>query len=170
MIGDDWVNDRLTFAKVSVAGARLFDLCKAMGREWDNLHPGSAARSLLLVTMDREDHIIGPAVLSDQLRRRGHSVQLLSNATDRSLCDRISRDRYDAVLISVSTWQALESAARAIREVRKARLGTLIVLGGSAIAEDKRKRPSTGADLTTNDIDEALDAIAGDDLDRRVAE
>ena len=169
-IGVAWVEDRLSFARVSIASARLFGLCKLVGHEWDNLHPTMSSRTLLLATMDREDHIIGPAVLAEQLRRRGHSVLMHSNATAESLCDRVGKERPDAVMISVSTWQALESAGKAIRKLKTIRPGTLVILGGSALGNDERRRPVTGADLTTNDIDEALDAVTGDDIDLRVAE
>ncbi len=38
-LGDGWVENRLSFAEVSVASARLFGLCKSIGRAWSNPSP-----------------------------------------------------------------------------------------------------------------------------------
>lgn len=169
-LGDAWITDRMSFAQVASASARLYGLCKSIGQDWDNIHPSLNARAVLLATIDRESHIIGPAVLADQLRRRGHSVNLHSNASAESICQKIELDRFDGLLLSVSTLQALESAVKAIREIRKTRNAPLIVLGGAVLYEDGIDVSQTGADMTTNDIDAALDAMAGDDIKLRVAE
>lgn len=170
ILGEDWKESRLSFAAVTSASARLFGLCKSIGQDWDSIHPAMNARAVLLATMDRESHIIGPAVLADQLRRRGHSVQLHSNASPASLREKVLQGDFDGVLLSVSTTGTLESAVRAIRELRKARNAPLIVLGGAALNEDGPHMSQTGADITTNDIDAALDAMTCEDLNLRVAE
>lgn len=170
MLGEDWTEDRLTFAAVTSASARLFGLCKSLGQDWDNIRPGMNARALLLATLDREHHIIGPAVLADQLRRRGHSVQLHTNASGSSIHERIAQDRFDGVLISVSTWRALESAAKAIKKIRTIDKTAFIVLGGAVLNEDGFDVSLTDADMTTNDLDAALDAMTGDDISLKVAE
>lgn len=169
-LGEAWVTDRMSFAQVASASARLYGLCKSIGQDWDNIHPSLNSRALLLITIDRESHIIGPAVLADQLRRRGHSVNLHSNASAESICKKVSQDKYDGLLFSVSTLDALESAVKAIRQLRKTTNAPLIVLGGAVLNEDGIDVSRTGADMTTNDIDAALDAMTGDDIKLRVAE
>ncbi len=170
MLGVDWVEDRKSFAAVTSASARLYGLCKTAGQDWDNIRPGLTSRALLLATMDREDHIIGPAVVADQLRRRGHSVQIQLNATALSLQKSVTQDLFDAVLISASSWRTLESATNSIKELRRTGPNVLVVLGGSVLNEDGFDVTSTSADLTTNDIDAALDVITGDDINLRAAE
>lgn len=169
-LGEDWIKDRLSFAAVTSASARLFGLCKSLGQDWDNIRPALNARSILLATLDRENHIIGSAVLADQLRRRGHSVRLHSKASGTTLQEKISKDRFDGILISVSTWEALESAAKAIKTIRSKDKTAFIVLGGAVLNEDGFDVSLTDADMTTNDIDEALDGMTGDDVQLRVAE
>lgn len=170
MLGEDWVADRLSFARVTVASARLYSLCKSVGQEWDNVRGGVESRAILLATIGREDHIIGPAVLADQLRRRGHSVQLHSNANTQSLCEKLAQDQFDGLMISVATRHGLELARKAIRELRQEGADTVVVLGGAVLNEEGIDEQTTGADVTTNNIDEALDAIAGSDVEMRVAE
>lgn len=169
-LGNDWVEDRLDFASVTVASARLFGFCKIVGQNWDNFRPGTNARNLLLATLERESHILGPAVLSEQLRRRGHSVLVHSNATARSLCEKLEHDKFDGILLSISTWQTLDSAVEAVKAVRRVASSTLIVVGGAILNEDGFDLAVTGADITTNDIDAALDAMTGEDISLRVAE
>lgn len=170
MLGEDWVADRLSFARVTVASARLFSLCKSVGQEWDNVRTGIGSHAVLLATIDREDHIIGPAVLADQLRRRGHSVQLHSNATAQSLREKLSQDSFDGVLVSVATRHGLELARKAITELKKGGVDTIVALGGAVLNEDGINVQNTGADVTTNDLDEALDVMAGNDVEVKVAE
>lgn len=169
-LGEDWVTDRLSFAAVTSAAARLFGLCKSLGQDWDNIRPGTHARSILLVTLDREHHILGPAVLADQLRRRGHSVQLHSNASATTIQEKLAHDRFDGILISVSTWQALETAAKAIRKIKDNNKTAFIVLGGAALNEKEFDVSTTDADMTTNDINLALDAMSSDKIELKVAE
>lgn len=169
-LGEAWTEDRLSFAAVTAASSRLFGLCKSLGQEWDNIRPPMNARSLLLVTLNREDHILGPAVLSDQLRRRGHSVQLLSNSDPDMIECRLRQENFDGILISVSTIQALEAASGTIDRIRALGTDALIALGGAAIGHTNARLECTGADLVTNDIDRALDAMTGDDVKLRVAE
>lgn len=169
-LGTDWVDDFLSFASVTAASARLYGLLKSIGQSWDNIRPGLNSRNLLLATMNRESHIIGTAVLTDQLRRRGHSVLLHSNATARSLGEKLERDRFDGILFSVSTWQALESAKNAITEISGKKGNAVIAVGGAVLNEDGFDLALSGADITTNDIDAALDAMAGEDICLRVAE
>ena len=169
-LGADWVADRLSFAEVTVASSRLYGLCKSIGQDWDNIRPRMNARRLLLVTVDREDHILGPAVLADQLRRRGHSVMLHSNATGQSIAGKLSADEYDGVLVSVATFQALEKAPHVIKDVKRSFPRTMVVLGGVATQLREARLVTTGADLVTNNIDDALDSLSGSDLSLRVAE
>lgn len=169
-LGEAWVADELSFAEVTVASARLFGLCKTLGGRWDNAWPGMNARVLLLVTIGQEDHILGPAVLTDQLRRRGHSLQLHSNATAESIKEKLGQTAFDAVLVSVSTTHALEKAEEVIKKTKIAFPQVPIVLGGAALTLSNRRQDTTGADLVTNNIDDALDAMTGNDISLRVAE
>ena len=169
-LGQGWVDDTLSFAEVTVASARLFGLCKSIGQQWDNIRPHLNSLNLLLATAVREDHILGPAVLADQLRRRGHSVRLQSNATAETIVERLYDNHYDGILMSVASGQSLESASKIIRDVKLQFPNITVVLGGATLTGTDELHGTTGADLVTNDIDKALDAMAADDISLRVAE
>ena len=169
-LGEGWVEDRLSFAEVSIGSARLYTLCKAISAGWDNLRPPANTRSILLTTVDREDHILGPAVLADQLRRRGHSVHRLSNGTGPVIAEKLRNGRFDGLMISASTTHALETSGSVIKHVRGAGCDVPIILGGHALSLNAQKAMGTGADVVTNDIEDALDALTADDMALRVAE
>jgi len=141
-----------------------------VGQEWDGVRQRLNARNLLLTTLEREDHIIGPAVFTEQLRRRGHSVKVLCNSTAADIAQTLRSDRFDAVLISISSFETLAHAHEVIKNLKKRGVGIPIILGGACYGFAKSDMKKTGADLVTNDIDTALDSIVGDDIDLRVAE
>lgn len=169
-LGLAWIDNRLSWAQVSVGSAKLYSLCKAVSQPWDNIRPPMSSRAILLATIERESHVIGPAVVADQLRRRGHSVQLHSNGSAESILSELGKRSYDGVFISVSSGQTLESTVRHIRSIQRAATGLPVILGGSALSHNGARLENTGADLVTNDIEEALDAVSGNDISLRVAE
>lgn len=169
-LGEFWSDNTLSFTRVSSASARLFGLCKAIGREWDGIRPQINSRTILLATVKREDHIIGPALLAEQLRRRGHSVRMLTNSNGSEIAQALREAQFDGVLISASSLITLEFAKEAIRKLADQRVEVPVVLGGACLGLAESEFKKTGADLVTNDIDKALDAMSGNDVALRVAE
>lgn len=168
-LGDDWVNDRLSFAKVTVCSARLYGLCKLVGREWDGARAHPVALNILLATVQREDHIVGVAVLTEKLRRRGHSVKVLQNTTASEIAKVLREDQFDGLFISASSLTTLEYAKEAIRTLRKRNIATPLILGGAVLGIEG-KLEDIGADLVTNDIDIAIDVLTASETGLKVAE
>ncbi|MEO1024590.1 MAG: cobalamin-dependent protein [Pseudomonadota bacterium] len=169
-LGEDWVNDRLSFAKVTICSARLYGLCKLVGREWDGVRAHPTALNIVIATIRREDHIIGPAVLTEKLRRRGHSVRILHNTTASEIAKVLSEDHFDGVFITASSLTTLDYAKKAINTLRKQNVAEPLILGGAALNATEDRLKDTGADLVTNDIDTAIDALTASDSSLKVAE
>ena len=93
-----------------------------------------------------------------------------SQSTGQSIAGKLSVDEYDGVLVSVATFQALEKAPHVIKDVKRSFPRTMVVLGGVATQLREARLVTTGADLVTNNIDDALDSLSGSDLSLRVAE
>lgn len=159
-LGEDWLSDTLTFAKVSTASARLFGLCKEVGMEWRMLRDDPASRSILLCTFGREDHVVGPAVLTERLRRAGHSVFTLLNSDARSAVTTLREERHDALMISVGSFRVLDLTVKAIRSVRYAGVDLPIIVGGAVLEADTTITQLASVDLVTNDIEKALASLA----------
>jgi NAD(P)-dependent dehydrogenase (short-subunit alcohol dehydrogenase family) len=80
-LGSNWVSDRLCFAEVTIATARLQALVRAIGTRWggDPAHlPGR--RSVLMIVPDTEQHTLGAVVATGQMRRMGLSEDLAGAA------------------------------------------------------------------------------------------
>lgn len=158
-LGQDWLQDRLSFAQVSTASARMFGLCKEISKDW-RYRPAHQTGNLLLATIEREDHTIGPAVLTERLRRQGHSVYVMLNTDTTEILQQLRDVGYDALLFSCGSFRTLELTSKAIKRVKAAGVGLPILLGGAIVELDNELRRKTGADLVTNDIDTALDTLA----------
>jgi len=159
-LGVDWLNDTLTFGEVSTASARLFGLCKAMSEDWTETRNLKSGHHLLVATLEKEDHLIGPTVLIEQLRRLGHSVDALLNTNQDKIARRIATEHHTALMISVASYQTLDIAADAIRHVRQmAGIEIPILLGGAILDHEENLQQKTGADFVTKHIETALNVI-----------
>jgi methanogenic corrinoid protein MtbC1 len=160
LLGESWNENALPFALVSLGSARLYGLCKMATEEWGRTNPLETGASVLLVTLESEDHVIGPTVLAYLLRRNGHSVRLMMQVNASSIVDMLDVGCFDGLMISCSTGHTVAHVAQAVNHVR-ARSCTVppILLGGALLAEADGLKEKTGVDLVTNDLNSALSHI-----------
>lgn len=169
-LGVGWIEDDLSFARVSTASARLFGLCKQSSITWQDYPQNEDGLSILLTTVGREDHIIGPAVLAEQLRQRGHSVCTLLNSDSHSILKRLRTIGHDAVLMSVGSYGTLDLTTEAIKSLKREGINAPIILGGAILDLTSELETKTGADLVTKDIETALAAVIGSRMQAQRAE
>lgn len=159
-LGDQWCEDQLGFASVTIGVSRLQAMMRELGPNWasDNASDPAAA-SILLVVLQDVYHTLGAIVLSSQLRRKGYSVKLLLGGRPEDVADRISRTKYQSVFISSSRGETLESL-RYIIDVIKTSMSNPppVVVGGSILEVETEEEITalTGADYATRIPDEAL--------------
>jgi MerR family transcriptional regulator, light-induced transcriptional regulator len=160
-MGDLWCQDQIGFAAVTIGAARLQGLLRELGAEWraDGIADAGAATILVMVTADAQ-HTLGASVLAGQLRRRGLSVRLALGAGPEDVGQLLWNLPIDAVFLSGSLGESLESLRRVVDAVRAAALAPLPVVIGGAVLMDgalpSEIKALTGADLVTCDLDEAL--------------
>lgn len=160
LLGARWTCNELGFAHVSLGSARLFGLCHTLGTEWSGALVGEGSLSLLLVTIANEDHRIGASVLAHRLRRDGHSVRTLSQATAEDLVALLDVGCFDGLMLSCSNIRSLASVAAIVKHIEeRACVRVPIVLGGPVLHEVDGVKDRTGVTLATNDISAALDLI-----------
>ena len=159
-MGDAWCVDQLSFAGVTIGVSRLQAMLRTLGPSWsgDNaLHP-EAPLMLLIVPQDAY-HTLGAIVLSGQLRRKGMSVKLMLGGKPEDIADRVARNSFQAIFISSSRGETLESLRRIIDVVKtSAPKPPPIVVGGSILEVESANDVTalTGADYATRRPDEAL--------------
>ena len=159
-LGVGWLGDTLTFASVSTASARIYGLCKDLDGGWASRSTDANSKSVLLATVGREDHMIGPTVLADQLRRRNHSVAVMLNTDGDLLRRKLAHASHDVIMISVGSYQTLDLSAKVITQIRNEGVDAPIVLGGAILDFEIGLDEITGADLVTKSVDTALAGLS----------
>lgn len=159
-MGEDWMEDRLSFVQVSLATARMQAMLRAIGCAWsaDAAAPG-AERAVALVVPRCEQHTLGALVLLGQLRRLGVTVRLMLGPMPGELGAVLRRGGMGGVLISVAGTGMLAHVCDLVKEIRKEGAdGLPVVVGGAVLQSDIEAVRSTGADLVTADLHDALRA------------
>lgn len=157
-LGEMWLQDRVGFADVTIAAARL----QSALREVDP-GPDLASGPLVAVVVPQgETHTLGAAVAAWRLRRAGASVMLVMNRPVAAIEDRIGGGQMGAICLSVSASGDPEALAPLVRRLRKAS-GAPVLLGGAILAEWGREAllRISGADVVSWEPEDALRAATG---------
>lgn len=159
-MGDDWCSDKLGFANVTIGVSRLQSMLRDLGPDWygdDIADP--AAPAIILIVPQEVYHTLGAMVLGGQLRRKGMSVRMMVGTRPEEVADKIRRTKYDAVFISSSRGETLESLRRIVDVVKtSAECVPPIVIGGTLLEVETEYDVTTltGADYATSNPDKAL--------------
>lgn len=160
-LGEEWCDDDMSFSLVSIGSARLQMLLRDLGREWSAqsaANPLTEDAAALVIVTAEVHHTLGSMVLAGQLRRAGLSVRLCVGEATEDVVRMLQRGKFDAVMISASIFETVESLRGVVDAIRHAIVPPPpIVMGGTILDQDADVRALTGADLTTIDVREALE-------------
>jgi hypothetical protein len=162
-LGADWMDDRASFAEVSLATARVQAMLRAVGCAWsaDAAVPGGT-RAVALAVARGEQHTLGAMVLLGQLRRLGVTVRLLLGPVRGEVGRLVRQGGLSGVLISAAGTGNLAYARDIVKEIRKdGPPGLPVVLGGAVLLTDADTTgvvATVGADVVTADLHTALAA------------
>jgi len=160
-MGDDWCDDTLSFARVTIGTARLQSSLRTLGSDWaSHGYTGESRAENGAVVIIAKDafHTLGAMVLCGQLRRAGLSVRLAMGASSPELRAIFGNTAFDAALISASSSESLDSLRECVDVIRQSASPDLpIIIGGNVLDQDIDVKATTGADYTTNDPFEALE-------------
>ena len=160
-LGEEWCDDDMSFSLVSIGTARLQMLLRDLGREWaaqSASNPLTEDSAALVIVTAEVHHTLGSMVLAGQLRRAGLSVRLSVGESTDEVVGILQRGNFDAVMISASIYETLDSLRDVVDAIRHAIVpAPPIVMGGTILDQDADIQALTGADLTTIDLKEALE-------------
>lgn len=160
-LGVEWVEDTASFAEVTMCVARLQTILRDIGAGWtaDDADKDGVL-TMLLILPAREQHTLGAMVISGWLRRRGISVCLRIAPTLRELSDLMSVRHFDGVMISLAVPERLDTCASLVSAIRKsARHDLRVAVGGAVLERGEDVVAATGADIVTNDLNDALEGL-----------
>ncbi len=158
-LGQAWLDDRLEFASVTIACARLQGYLRTKGLQWaEKASLGRLPTSnVLLVVPDFEQHTLGATLLAGQLRAQGVWVTLQLNVRTDEIERLVAQRKYDAVLISSSRNQTLELLEPFVSNTRNGASNAPIVIGGNVLEQTPDVLSETGADFTAGNWQSALE-------------
>lgn len=158
-LGDQWCGDDLGFAGVTIGCARLTSTLRRLDQTYASDPPASAPHILILVGEDVY-HTLGATVLSGIIRRSGYSTQLWIGADPATLAQHLAQSEFDAVFISASIGESLETIRRLVSTSQSACPTIPVIVGGTIIeyvGSAEEVKTLTGATLATNNPNEALE-------------
>jgi methylmalonyl-CoA mutase cobalamin-binding domain/chain len=157
-LGQDWHDNRRSFADVTIGVARLQGLLRdlvAQSRE-DGVRDASAP-GVAIVVMENEFHTLGAMVIGQQLRRMGVSVQMVIGQTEAEILQSVAQDHFDAIFVSVSRAECLASVRKLVEKLKNATVAdTPVVIGGLAVSDEAEIRVLSGADHVATDARDAV--------------
>jgi methanogenic corrinoid protein MtbC1 len=156
-LGQEWLEDSLGFADVTIGCSRLQSLLRDLSHEADEAWQAKRTSGVVLIVFGDNYHTLGAMVFAAQLRRLGVSTRVLMGVTEDTALAELEQDRYDAVLISASEGESLVKLGKFVEKVRKqTKRNTPIVIGGPVMGMSVDVKALTGADVATSDIIEAI--------------
>ncbi len=160
-LGEAWQDDQMSWLDVSIGVGRMQSLLREIGMAWVADQAGDTGHgTVLLIVPDREQHTLGPMVAMGQMRRFGVSVCLRIAPSHNELRSLMAARQFDGVLISIATKDKLESVANTVQFIKSVSAkATPIVVGGAVFEKTEDLAACTGADIASNDICAALEAI-----------
>lgn len=159
LLGEDWLDDRLSFAYVTVGLGALQQLVRTLSRHIAYAPtPGDSPRSVLFAAAPGEQHTFGLVIVDELFRRSGWRTQLSLSGDIRDLCHAAASEHIDIFGVSISDRALLAPAKRLIRAIREASSNRDIVVlaGGRLIAESPDLAAEASADLATIDAQDAI--------------
>ncbi|MEM9433378.1 MAG: cobalamin-dependent protein [Pseudomonadota bacterium] len=157
-IGTMWEENKISFADVTIAVARLQESVRRIqSRNVNFLNMENRPEVLIVVPRD-EDHMIGAFICRDAFEELGCTCTLSIGQRVREVSMLAGSHRFDMVGISISSSRTVKTAARLVKEIRtKLRRSTPIVIGGGITQQDRDLCAETGADLATSDPKKAVE-------------
>jgi MerR family transcriptional regulator, light-induced transcriptional regulator len=150
---EEWLKDAVTFADVTLAVSRLRRLLGSSAMPQPPVCAASLSGRILISQLPGDSHGLGPAIVEDFFRNALWDTATLAPASEADLVDRVRREAFDVLALSVSQGSNLSSLALLIRQLRResANSHLAIIVGGQPLAANPGIWTRTGADATAPD-------------------
>ena len=158
--GQEWSNDSLSFATVSVGCAHLQLVLKHIIHQRGFSVLGGEGKCILLVAPAPEQHTLGALVLADQLRRLGFSVKMCLGQPAEDVIKSVFENKFDAILFSASSLEAVKISAQCVNLIRQDYVyQPVFFLGGSFLSTGGSEGMTHDFDHVTNKLDVIVNSV-----------
>ena len=159
-LGEAWVNDTLSFSEATVGTANLQVLLKLISDARQANIISDDGNRFLVCVHESEQHTLGALVMSDMLRRQGHSIKIKLSAQTSEICKLQSSNDYDAIFFSCASFFSVKETADCVQKLRqKFRLSIPIFLGGSNIELISQGINLKDFDLVTSSLSAVIEYV-----------
>jgi hypothetical protein len=157
-LGDAWCVDKLDFGAVTIGCARLQGLLHRLEADWGVLEDAHLhGRPGYLVGVPAGvQHTMGASVLAGQLRHRNAPARCQIDLTPQVLISALEETAFVGILLSGSGKSSLEPLRDLVVSARKASRHVPVIIGGGIVDHVADIGVLTGADLVTNDLEDAM--------------
>lgn len=158
LLGDRWMEDKLSFAQVTIGTARLQEIIRSVEHRYTL--KGEAApveRTAMIAVPGIEDHTLGAIIVAGMLRRSGLWVKLATGISEEELCVAAQETPLAFIGLSVGSEKTLQNIPQLVQRLKQLLPKTPIVIGGSLINQDLDLKAITGADLVSSNLQEIFD-------------
>jgi methanogenic corrinoid protein MtbC1 len=159
LMGEWWAADRMDFASMSMATARLQAAMYGLSPEFmAGSRPARGAPRRLLLVNAASQHSLGSLMVAEFFRLAGWRVHAVHGPSAHELSLTLQSDWFDVLGVGISMEQQLPQVQQALSGARQASAnpGIKIMLGGFLVQQRPDLVQSLGADFSAHAADEAV--------------
>lgn len=147
-LGEMWEHDSTNFLNVTLGVSRLQRILRHLGESVADDHRASGGGTVLLTTLDGEQHSFGLTMVAEFFRRDGWDIWTGPFNTRREMMSLVQERMFDVVGFSVGGDRHLDQLKRYVQEIRRdsRNRDVAILLGGPLLLLRPELIRSIGAD------------------------
>lgn len=161
LMGEMWLEDRLSFIDMTVATGRIFGMMR--GLRFDVQQPvlqGEKSRKALFMTVPGETHTLGVTMAADLFRSRGWLITLRTGLGHQQLVESLSHEHHSVIGISAGHPKSIVALTRLVVALRILQPWAHIIVGGQLVEQVPDLKELIAVDAVLADADDAEEVIA----------
>lgn len=153
LLGEFWEADRFDFVEVTMGLWRLQEVVHEISVRRPAVRQLGESRRALFAPMPGDQHSLGTVMVDDIFRHAGWSTDRLCEPSEAELLDRVARDWFDIIGLTVSCDCHIARLSALIAAVRQnsRNSGICVMVGGRIFSADPDLAVRVGADGTAPD-------------------
>ncbi|QPH53442.1 cobalamin B12-binding domain-containing protein [Pontivivens ytuae] len=159
LLGTDWVEDRLNWAAVTIGSAHLQRQVRRLSAHPLRDAPATeTGQTVLLVTLEGDQHTLGACLAADGMRQAGLRVQMAMGLSAEEVAAIATARPLSMIGLSLGSAKMQPEAERLVAMLHGSMKERCpIVVGGAVASPDVNVKSLVGVDLITSDMSEALE-------------
>jgi len=158
-LGARWENDTCDFVLVTLGLLRIQQIMCEYSPEFLQEGAPPTGRRIFVAPLPGSHHTLGAVMVSDFFRRAGWGVECALDGSKPQIVKSVRREWFDAIALSISLVNQINTLTSLVSEIRKASLnrGILVLVGGAVAHSVPDLAARVGADVVTLDAKEAVE-------------